>query len=193
VSGGDATSACVCSITYDYYSLPFCEPQQKVYQAQGWEKSLAGERTVTTPYVLEFLSSGYFEACTKKLTRQDVAKFRKAIALQYYFQVSCDLCLVSHSLVDAVRYASLVMVLLRHWSDVFGAHHFMPFAIRNRAILVLCSSVLFNGCSEWLLNRSGTSICLCFANLWSGLRLRACPPALGGFSQALEACKSHGV
>jgi transmembrane 9 superfamily member 1 len=83
----------ICSETYHYYSLPFCEPEKKEYESQGLSQVLAGDRTVNSKYVLKFgRDSEKIDLCTKQLSKQDVAKFRNAIASEYYFQVSvCSL------------------------------------------------------------------------------------------------------
>lgn len=79
----------MCSETYQYYSLPFCEPVKKEYETQGLGQVLAGDRTVNSLYVLNFgQDSEKTDLCTKKLSKQDVAKFRNAVASEHYFQVS---------------------------------------------------------------------------------------------------------
>ena len=78
-----------CSETYQYYSLPFCEPSKKSYETQGLGQVLAGDRVVNSLYVLNFgQDSEKSDLCKKLLTKQDVAKFRNAVASEYYFQVS---------------------------------------------------------------------------------------------------------
>lgn len=81
-----------CSETYQYYSLPFCEPTKKAYETQGLGQVLAGDRVVNSLYVLNFgQDSEKSDLCKKQLTQQDVAKFRNAVASEYYFQVSAGL------------------------------------------------------------------------------------------------------
>lgn len=78
-----------CSETYQYYSLPFCEPKTKEYKSEGLGQVLAGDRTVNSLYVFDFAKdSANSELCTKTLSPQDVAKFRNAVASEYYFQVN---------------------------------------------------------------------------------------------------------
>lgn len=52
---------------------------------------LNGDRLVSAPYKLDFLVDKDSEfICTKKLTKQEVNKFRKAISKDYYFQMYFD-------------------------------------------------------------------------------------------------------
>ena len=52
---------------------------------------LNGDRLVSAPYKLEFKKEKESEAaCSKKLTREDVAKFREAVKKDYYFQMYYD-------------------------------------------------------------------------------------------------------
>lgn len=52
---------------------------------------LNGDRLVSAPYKLEFKKEKESEvACTTKLKREDVAKFRDAVKKDYYFQMYYD-------------------------------------------------------------------------------------------------------
>lgn len=52
---------------------------------------LNGDRLVSAPYKLDFLVDKDSEMiCSKKLTKQEVGKFRKAISKDYYFQMYFD-------------------------------------------------------------------------------------------------------
>ncbi|XWS75360.1 hypothetical protein CRYUN_Cryun01aG0080200 [Craigia yunnanensis] len=52
---------------------------------------LNGDRLVSAPYKLEFLSEKEAEiACTRKLTKEEVAKFRTAVSKDYFFQMYYD-------------------------------------------------------------------------------------------------------
>ena len=52
---------------------------------------LNGDRLVSAPYNLEFLIEKDPEhVCKKKLTKEEVAQFRKAVAKDYYFQMYYD-------------------------------------------------------------------------------------------------------
>lgn len=78
----------MCSETYQYYILPFCEPATKEYRSEGLGQVLAGDRTVNSLYELTFgEDSPKEDLCNKPLTSEDVAKFRNAVANEYYFQV----------------------------------------------------------------------------------------------------------
>lgn len=52
---------------------------------------LNGDRLVSAPYKLEFLSEKESEiACKKHLSKEEVAKFRNAVSKDYYFQMYYD-------------------------------------------------------------------------------------------------------
>eukprot|EP00892_Ulva_mutabilis_P005551 jgi/Ulvmu1/3368/UM156_0025.1 len=79
------------SETYQYYILPFCEPETKEYRSEGLGQVLAGDRTVNSLYELTFGEDRPKEdLCTKTLTSEHVSKFRNAVANEYYFQMFFD-------------------------------------------------------------------------------------------------------
>lgn len=52
---------------------------------------LNGDRLVSAPYKLEFRKEKDTEvACRRKLTKEEVAQFRKAVKKDYYFQMYYD-------------------------------------------------------------------------------------------------------
>lgn len=52
---------------------------------------LNGDRLVSAPYKLDFLTDkDSEEICKKKLTKEEVAKFRSAVTKDYYFQMYYD-------------------------------------------------------------------------------------------------------
>jgi hypothetical protein len=78
-----------CSETYQYYTLPFCEPVNKKYKTEGLGGVLAGDRTVNSLYSVKFAKdSSNSTLCNRKLSAKDVEKFRDAVKSEYYFQVS---------------------------------------------------------------------------------------------------------
>lgn len=87
----DDVSVLLCSETYQYYILPFCEPETKEYRSEGLGQLLAGDRAVNSLYQLPFgEDSPKITLCSKTLSPDDVSKFRNAVANEYYFQV-CSL------------------------------------------------------------------------------------------------------
>ncbi|KAD0676517.1 hypothetical protein E3N88_43873 [Mikania micrantha] len=79
------------SETYRYYDLPFCLPGDLKEKKEALGEVLNGDRLVSAPYKLDFLIDKDSEMiCTKKLTKQEVGKFRKAISNDYYFQMYFD-------------------------------------------------------------------------------------------------------
>lgn len=77
------------SETYQYYNLPFCQPTDgKEYKLEFLGEVLEGDRLVTTPYSIKFRSDvDNANLCGKKLTSDDLKKFREAVKQDYYFQV----------------------------------------------------------------------------------------------------------
>ncbi|KAK4749087.1 hypothetical protein SAY87_026536 [Trapa incisa] len=58
---------------------------------EAFGELLNGDRLVRTPYVLEFLEDkGPEIVCGKTLTIEQVARFRSAVAMDYYFQMYYD-------------------------------------------------------------------------------------------------------
>ena len=52
---------------------------------------IEGDRLATTMYDLSFRVDKELETlCNKKLSKEDLAKFRKAVKEDYYFQVRSD-------------------------------------------------------------------------------------------------------
>ncbi|XP_023733911.1 transmembrane 9 superfamily member 3 [Lactuca sativa] len=79
------------SETYRYFDLPFCLPGDLKEKKEALGEVLNGDRLVSAPYKLDFLVDKDSEfICTKKLTKQEVNKFRKAISKDYYFQMYFD-------------------------------------------------------------------------------------------------------
>lgn len=78
------------SETYQYYTLPFCQPEEgKKYVLEDLGEVLEGDRLVSTPYEVKFLVDAEDEElCSKTLNMRDLAKLRTAISRDYYFQVS---------------------------------------------------------------------------------------------------------
>ncbi|XP_060200908.1 transmembrane 9 superfamily member 3-like [Lycium barbarum] len=81
------------SESYRYYDLPFCIPDhvklEEKKEALG--EVLNGDRLVSGPYALDFLVDKDSEVlCRKKLTKEEVAQFRRAVDKDYYFEMYYD-------------------------------------------------------------------------------------------------------
>ncbi|GMI85518.1 hypothetical protein like AT5G37310 [Hibiscus trionum] len=79
------------SETYRYFDFPFCSSAPVKEKKEALGEVLNGDRLVSAPYKLEFLTEKEAEiACKRKLTKKEVAKFRTAISKDYYFQMYYD-------------------------------------------------------------------------------------------------------
>ncbi|KAK2973155.1 hypothetical protein RJ640_009578 [Escallonia rubra] len=79
------------SETYRYLDLPFCSPANLKEKKEALGEVLNGDRLVVAPYKLDFLVEKNSETvCKKTLTKEEVAKFRSAVAKDYYFQMYYD-------------------------------------------------------------------------------------------------------
>ncbi|PAN50694.1 hypothetical protein PAHAL_9G539000 [Panicum hallii] len=79
------------SETYRYFDLPFCSPEKVKEKSEALGEVLNGDRLVDAPYKLDFrVDLESKSVCSKKLTTEDVAKFRNAVAKDYYFQMYYD-------------------------------------------------------------------------------------------------------
>lgn len=79
------------SETYRYFDLPFCSPEHMKEKKEDLGEVLNGDRLVSAPYKLDFNVDHDTETvCKKKLTKDEVAKFRKAVIKDYYFQMYYD-------------------------------------------------------------------------------------------------------
>uniref|UniRef100_A0A0D6QWY8 Transmembrane 9 superfamily member n=1 Tax=Araucaria cunninghamii TaxID=56994 RepID=A0A0D6QWY8_ARACU len=79
------------SETYRYFDLPFCPPDKVTEKREDLGEVLNGDRMVDARYKLSFQENKDSELlCRKKLTKQDLEKFREAIKKDYYFQMYYD-------------------------------------------------------------------------------------------------------
>ncbi|XP_059301080.1 transmembrane 9 superfamily member 3-like [Lycium ferocissimum] len=79
------------SETYAYFDLPFCRPDNLEKKKESLGEVLNGDRLTFAPYKLEFLVDKDAKIlCKKKLTVEEVAQFRTAVALDYYVQIYYD-------------------------------------------------------------------------------------------------------
>ncbi|XP_054797311.1 transmembrane 9 superfamily member 2-like [Prosopis cineraria] len=79
------------SETYRYYDLPFCSPVEVEEKKETFGEVLNGDRLVAAPYKINFLIDREPEIiCSKRLTREEVTKFRTAVLRNYFFQMYLD-------------------------------------------------------------------------------------------------------
>ena len=79
------------SETYRYFDLSFCQTEHMTEKREDLGEVLNGDRMVDAQYKLEFNVDRVSEVlCKKKLTPEDVAKFREAVKKSYYFQMYYD-------------------------------------------------------------------------------------------------------
>ncbi|KAG9458997.1 hypothetical protein H6P81_003505 [Aristolochia fimbriata] len=79
------------SETYWYYDLPFCRPDQIIEKKESLGEVLNGDRLTNSLYELNFREDkNGVSICKKKLSEQEVAKFRDAAKREYYYQLYYD-------------------------------------------------------------------------------------------------------
>ncbi|CAH8353791.1 unnamed protein product [Eruca vesicaria subsp. sativa] len=79
------------SETYRYFDLPFCVPEGVKEKKEAFGEVLNGDRLVSAPYKLNFRDEKDSEVyCKKKLSKEEVKQFRKAVEKDYYFQMYYD-------------------------------------------------------------------------------------------------------
>ncbi|KAF7823233.1 transmembrane 9 superfamily member 5 [Senna tora] len=79
------------SETYEYYDLPFCHPDPIIRKKESLGEVLNGDRLINALYELKFREHKIGETlCQKKLTIDEVAKFKQAIIDEFYFQMYFD-------------------------------------------------------------------------------------------------------
>ncbi|KAL4352212.1 hypothetical protein GQ457_06G026320 [Hibiscus cannabinus] len=79
------------SETYRYFDFPFCSSAPVKEKKEALGEVLNGDRLVSAPYKIDFLIEKNAEiACKKKLSKEEVAKFKTAVAEHYYFQMYFD-------------------------------------------------------------------------------------------------------
>nr|AAF63170.1 T5E21.15 [Arabidopsis thaliana] len=79
------------SETYRYFDLPFCIPEGVKEKKEALGEVLNGDRLVSAPYKLNFRDEKESEVyCNKKLSKEEVKQFRKAVEKDYYFQMYYD-------------------------------------------------------------------------------------------------------
>lgn len=76
--------------TYDYYTLPFCEPEQHTKSTELGE-ILSGDQKTVTKYEIRFrVDAPWRELCSRALTPDQTRRLREAILKNYMFQFYID-------------------------------------------------------------------------------------------------------
>eukprot|EP01118_Nematostelium_gracile_P010127 TRINITY_DN3464_c0_g1_i1.p1 TRINITY_DN3464_c0_g1~~TRINITY_DN3464_c0_g1_i1.p1 ORF type:complete len:602 (+),score=121.93 TRINITY_DN3464_c0_g1_i1:43-1806(+) len=79
------------SETYEYYSLPFCQPDHPEHGHNSLGQDIVGDHKYHAMYRIYFnVSNSYHSLCTKPLNQDQIAQFKKAIDKLYYFEMFCD-------------------------------------------------------------------------------------------------------
>ncbi|KAL9255197.1 Transmembrane 9 superfamily member 3-like protein [Drosera capensis] len=79
------------SETYRYFDLPFCLSGHLKDKREALGEVLNGDRLVSAPYSINFREDKESQViCKKRLTEEDVAEFRHAVAKDYYFEMYFD-------------------------------------------------------------------------------------------------------
>ncbi|KAJ7947991.1 Transmembrane 9 superfamily member [Quillaja saponaria] len=79
------------SETYEYYDFPFCRPDPVIKKKESLGEVLNGDRLASSLYTLKFREDKTGELlCQKKLTVDEIAKFKHAVNNEYYFQMYYD-------------------------------------------------------------------------------------------------------
>jgi len=77
--------------TYSYYSLPFCEPQNKDLHDHQLGEVLSGDRKKSTDYELKFkVDIDFKELCRTKFDQYEIEKLYNAIDRDYHFEFFVD-------------------------------------------------------------------------------------------------------
>lgn len=79
------------SEVYSFYNLPFCAPAEIEIEREDLGPLLKGDRPTNTLYDIKFRESAARKTlCRKHLDDTELAKFKKAIVEDYYFEMMLD-------------------------------------------------------------------------------------------------------
>ncbi|KAL1323489.1 hypothetical protein HN51_033809 [Arachis hypogaea] len=79
------------SETYEYYDLPFCQPEPIVRKKESLGEVLKGDRLCNALFEFKFRENKIDETlCQKWINVDEVASFKEAINRDYYFQFYLD-------------------------------------------------------------------------------------------------------
>jgi transmembrane 9 superfamily member 1 len=77
--------------TYDYYSMPFCQPIEKTNKALTLSEILDGDRLTESQYDIRFLKEIPTSViCEKTFLPQDIDLLRRAVEQLYYYEFVLD-------------------------------------------------------------------------------------------------------
>lgn len=108
------------SVTYPYYSLPFCQPDNVEHQSHNLGEILSGDRKVKMMYKLYFKADvQWAPLCTKSLSTSALAAFQQAVDEEYFAEMNLDGLPVVAYVGDSDKETDLVLEL----SDKFNAPH----------------------------------------------------------------------
>eukprot|EP01134_Creolimax_fragrantissima_P002551 CFRG2551T1 len=78
-------------LPYEYYSLPFCDPENTKVASENLGEKLRGDRIQTTPYKIEVMKNQTCSVlCSKTYTKQQSAQFSKRIDQSYFVHWMMD-------------------------------------------------------------------------------------------------------
>lgn len=78
------------SVTFEYYSLPFCRPEQ-LEKKQTMGMAIDGDRLYNSLYTHKFaVPISNQEICTKNLTQREIGLFVNSIKKSFIFQMWFD-------------------------------------------------------------------------------------------------------
>lgn len=79
------------SETFNYYNLPYCQPENLRGKSHQLGQLLVGDRKVNTPYDIRFLEDiEYKKLCTKDLEKPDIDKWADAVQRDFFFELFID-------------------------------------------------------------------------------------------------------
>jgi len=79
------------SETYEFYSLPFCQPQKIQHKHSSLGEDFTGDHKVNSLYDIRFrVTIHWTSLCKIHLTEKEVAAFKNAIDKYYYFEMLYD-------------------------------------------------------------------------------------------------------
>merc|ERR1740130_1662876 len=77
-------------LPYDYYSLPFCKPEEIVKQAENLGEVLHGAVIQNSPYEIFMGKSEFRVACRMKLTERDRVNLAQRVRQDYRVHMIMD-------------------------------------------------------------------------------------------------------
>jgi len=81
------------SVTFEFYSLPFCKPTEEQLKKSKTTIGMAleGDRLFNSLYEHRFaIPVSYTTLCKKTLSNEEILKFRKAISRAYFYELIVD-------------------------------------------------------------------------------------------------------